>query len=208
MERKILITATLIWLTACQTLAQQQKDSLKMVSTYGAQNKELFDLLRFENIDYYQISFKGENLKNKTYKITVKEIWNGKVRSENLVFDSKEMAEIGLDKVSDTILTLKVISKITPNNKLKVSFMLPRFGITRSYKAIKSDEYSLRNLADESNLPIGYGKPFYFLAYILPYKSSDGSKSWCEVGSNGKDIENWGKKFGIKHYLLFEMVYE
>ena len=54
MERKIVITAMLIWLTAYATLAQQQKDSLKMVSDYSAENKELFDLLRFENIDYYK----------------------------------------------------------------------------------------------------------------------------------------------------------
>ena len=86
--------------------------------------------------------------------------------------------------------------------------MFARFGVTKQYKAIKSDEYSLRNLADESKLQIGYNQPFHFLAYILPYKRADGSKSWCEVGSNGKDIENWGEKFGIKHYLLFEMKFE
>ena len=138
----------------------------------------------------------------------MKEIWNGNVKSETTVFDSKEMAEMSLDKVNDTVLKLKVMANITSNNKLKVSFMFPRFGIARQYKAIKSDEYSLRNLADESKLPIGYDKPFHFLAYILPYKRADGSKSWCEVGSSGKDIENWGKKFGIKHYLLFEMKFE
>lgn len=208
MERKISITAMLIWLTTYATLAQHKKDSLMMVSDYSAENKELFDLLRFKNIDYYKISFKGIDLKSKTYKITVKEIWKGKLKSQSIVFDSKEMAEMNLDKVADTVLKLKVISEIIPNNKLKVSFMFPRFGITKQYNAIKSDEYSLRNLADESKLPIGYEKSFHFLAYILPYKRSDGSKSWCEVGSNGKDIENWGKKFGIRHYLLFEMKFE
>jgi len=66
----------------------------------------------------------------------------------------------------------------------------------------------LRNLADESNLKIDYDKEFYLLAYILPYEREDGSKSWCEVGTSGKDVENWGKKFGIKHYLLFEMKFK
>jgi hypothetical protein len=54
-------------------------------------------------------------------------------------------------------------------------------------------------------MEIGYGKKFYFMAVILPFERADGSKSWCDVGSSGKDIANWGKKFGIKHYLLFEM---
>lgn len=53
-----------------------------------------------------------------------------------------------------------------------------------------------------------YLQNFYFRAMILPYKRKDGSKSWCEVGSNGKDIEKWGKKYRVKHYLLFEMKFE
>ena len=70
----------LVWLMVYPCLAQQRED-LKMVSNYGAENKELFDLLRFENIDYYKISFKGEDLKQKTYKITFKYIFNGKIKS-------------------------------------------------------------------------------------------------------------------------------
>jgi len=105
-------------------------------------------------------------------------------------------------------LNLKVISSLAPNNKLKVSFRFDRFSITKMYQATKSHDYSLRNLAEESKLPIGYGKKFHLMAYILPHERADGSKSWCEVGSNGVDIENWGKKFGIKHYLLFEMKFE
>jgi hypothetical protein len=43
------------------------------------------------------------------------------------------------------------------------------------------------------------------MAYILPYEREDSSKFWYEVGTVGKDLENWDKKVGIKHYLLFEM---
>jgi len=89
-----------------------------------------------------------------------------------------------------------------------MTFKIGRIGFTREFDAIESDEYSLRNLADESNLQIGYNEEFYLLAYILPYKREDGSKSWCDVGTSGDDIEKWGEKFGIKHYLLFEMKFE
>lgn len=186
----------------------QQKNDLKMTSAYGSDNKEMLDLFRFENIDYYKIKFTGKELKSKTYTIRVKEIWDGKIKSDTIVFNSKNMAEMAFDKVNDTALNLKVMSKLTSKNKLKVSFMFPRFSTTKEYDALETNEYSLRNLAEESKLEISYGKKFYFLAYILPYKRADGSKSWCEVGSSGTDIENWGKKFGIKHYLLFEMKFE
>ncbi|MBY0542976.1 MAG: hypothetical protein K2P75_06210 [Sphingobacteriaceae bacterium] len=207
MKRKTWLTLAFM-VSFVYSLYAQQKNDLKMTSKFGSENRDLFDILRFENIDYYKINFDGQELKNKTYKITVKEIWDGNVKSESTVFDSKEMAEISLDKVNDTTLNLKVISTLTPKNKIKISFVFDRFSNTKEYDAIESDDYSLRNLADESKLPIGYGKKFYFMAVILPYQRADGSKSWCEVGSSGKDIENWGKKFGIKHYLLFEMKFE
>ena len=205
MIKKIIITYLL--LVNC-AFAQNTNQGLKMTSTYGSDNKELLDLQRFEGIDFYRIKFSGDELKGKTYKITVKEIWGGKVKSEKTVIDTKDLANAGLDKVGDTTLNMKVMSRVMPNNKLKVSFMFDRFSNTKEYKALKTNDYSLRNLADESKLPIGYGEKFYFMASILPYERADGSKSWCEVGSNGKDIENWGKKFGVKHYLLFEMKFE
>lgn len=58
-----------------------------------------------------------------------------------------------------------------------------------------------------SDEKIEYGKKFYLLAYILPYEN-EGTKYWCAVENSGKDIENWGKEFGIKHYLVFEMIFE
>ena len=205
MIKKIIITYLL--LVNC-AFAQNTNQGLKMTSTYGSDNKEILDLQRFEGIDFYRIKFSGDELRGKTYKITVKEIWGGKVKSEKTVIDTKDLANAGLDKVGDTTLNMKVMSRVMPNNKLKVSFMFDRFSNTKEYKALKTNDYSLRNLADESKLPIGYRENFYLMAMILPYEREDGSKSWCEVGSNGKDIENWGKKYGVKHYLLFEMKFE
>lgn len=194
--------------TAVTANLSAERNDLKMTSTYGFKDKELLDWMRFDNLDYYQIKFTGTQLKTKTYQITVKEIWNGKVKSESVVVNSKELKEMGLDQVGDTVLNMKVMGKQTADNKLRLSFMFPRFSNTKVYKAVASKDYSLRNLADESRLDIGYHQGFHFLAYILPYERKDGSKSWCEVGSSGKDVENWGKKFGIKHYLLFEMKFE
>lgn len=208
MKKYIFLSILFLKLTLNTSFAQKTNQGLKMTSTYGTDNKELLELQRFEGIDFYRIKFSGNELKGKTYKITVKEIWGGKVKSEKTVIDTKDLADAGLDKIADTTLQMKVMSKVTPNNKVKVSFIFDRFSNTKEYKALKTNDYSLRNLADESKLPIGYGEKFYFMASILPYERADGSKSWCEVGSNGKDIENWGKKFGVKHYLLFEMKFE
>ena len=202
-----------IWILICLILTnisfgQKSESGLKMISDYSSDNPEISDILQFEGIEYMKLKFIGQDLKSKSYKLTVKEIWDGKIVRATTVFDSKSIGIKQFETVNDTVLNLKVISKLTPKNKLRMTFKFPRFSITKEYNAIESDEYSLRNIAEESNMEIGYDKKFYLLAYILPYQREDGSKSWCDVGTSGKDIENWGKKFGIKHYLLFEMKFE
>jgi hypothetical protein len=181
---------------------------LKMETEYASNNPEIRDILSFEGIDYLKIKFSDEALSDKSYKLIVKEIWDGSITAESVIIDSKTIGVKQFETVNDSVLNMKVISKLTSDNQLKITFKFPRFSITKKYNAIKSDDYSLRNLADESDLEIGYNKAFYLLAYILPYEREDGSKSWCDVGSSGDTIEKWGKEFGIKHYLLFEMTFE
>lgn len=181
---------------------------LKMETEYSSDNPEISDILSFEGIDYLKIKFSDQDLKGKSYKLSVKEIWDGEVKSETIVLDSKNLGIKQFETLKDSVLKMKVISKLTNDNQLKMTFKFPRFSVTKKYDAIRSDDYSLRNLADESNLQIGYNEAFYLLAYILPYEREDGSKSWCDVGTAGGDIEKWGEKFGIKHYLLFEMKFE
>ena len=202
-------------LTCFGALQAQQKEvdfnnptGLKMETEYSSDNSEIHDILSFEGIDYQRIKFSDAKLKGKSYKLTVKEIWDGIIRSETVVLDSKNLGVKEFETLKDSVLNMKVMSKLTNDNQLKMTFKFSRFSVTKKYDAIKSDDYSLRNLVDESNLDIGYNKAFYLLAYILPYEREDGSKSWCEVGTSGDDIEKWGEKFGIKHYLLFEMTFE
>ncbi len=195
-------------------LAQQKQvdfnniSDLKMETEYSSDNAEIRDILSFEGIDYMKLTFTGKKLKGKSYHLTVKEIWNGKVVSDTTVLNSKNLGIKQYETLNDSVLNMKVISKLTADNKLKMTFKFSGFSVTKEYDALKTDDYSLRNLADESNLEIGYNEKFYLLAYILPYEREDGSKSWCEVGTAGDDIEKWGEKFGIKHYLLFEMKFE
>jgi hypothetical protein len=184
------------------------RNGLKMETQYSSENEDLRDVLSFEGIDYMKLKFTGKELVGKSYKLTVKEIWDGEIVSDTTVINSKSIGIEEFQTLNDSIFKIKIISKLTSDNKLKMTFHLPQFRITKKFDAIESEDYSLRNLADESNLEIGYNEKFYLLGYILPYEREDGSKSWCDVGTAGDSIEEWGKKFGIKHYLLFEMIFE
>lgn len=206
MKKSILI---LIFLSLTGlSIAQKTDTGLKMISEYSSKIPEVRDILQFEGIEYYKLEFVGKELKNKSYHLTVKEIWNGGDVSESTIINSAELPYEQMKMVNDTVLNITVMSKLTHKHKLKMTFKLPRFTIEKEFDAIDTNEYRLRNVAEESNMEIGYDKKFYLMAYILPYEREDGSKSWCDVNTDGKDIESWGKIFGIKHYLLFEMKFE
>jgi hypothetical protein len=178
-----------------------------MISDYSSDNSEIRDILQFERIEYLKLTFKGKELADKGFHLSVKEIWDGKVKSDSTIMNSKTIPYEQFQKINDTVFKLKIISKLTADNKLKMTFKFPKFVVDRKFDAIKSDDYSLRNVAEASKTQINYGEKFYLLAYILPYEK-EGAKYWCAVESSGENIENWGKEFGIKHYLIFEMKFE
>ena len=204
---KRILTFGLILISTILIAQTENNNKIKMVSDYSSDNSEIRDILQFEGIEYLKLNFSGKELADKTYHLSVKEIWNGEIKSDSTIINSAKMPYDQLKKVNDTIFKLKVISKLTNENKLKMTFKFPRFSITREFDAIKSEDYSLRNVAGASDVDITYNEKFYLLAYILPYEK-DGAKYWCAVESSGKDIENWGKEFGIEHYLVFEMIFK
>ena len=130
-------------------------------------------------------------------------MWDGKLKKIDTILDTSRHQKTIASK-SDT-LKLKVFAKHTDDSHLKLSFKFPKLLINTKYKAIISDDYSLRDSGVRET--IKYGKNFYAFTYILPYEK-DGYKYWCDVDDSGKDIQNWGKEFGIKHYVIFEMKFE
>jgi hypothetical protein len=205
---KYILLVTALTLKTILSFSQTEvKSDVKMISEYSSDNEEIEDILHFEGIEYLKLRFSGTDLADKSYQFTVKEIWNGEIKSDSTIFNSKRIPFKQFQTINDTVLNLRVISKHTSENELKISFKFPRFSVTKKFDAIKSEDYSLRNIAEANGTEINYGEKFYLLAYILPYEK-DGVKYYCAVESSGNDIENWGKEFGIKHYLVFEMKFE
>lgn len=185
----------------------QTTNDFTLKSKYSSENKEIRDILDFEGIDYSTLTFSGKELADKSFHLTVKEIWDGKITSDSTVMNSTSIPIEMFQKINDTVFSMTVISKHTDDDKLKMTFKFPRFSTTCEFNATSSEDYSLRNVAKAEGTALRYGQKFYLLAYILPYEK-DGSKYWCAVESSGKEIETWGSEFGIKHYLVFEMIFQ
>ena len=52
------------------------------IENHASEIEEVSDLLRFEGIDYMKLKFSGDHLKGKSYRLSVKEIWDGKIVSD------------------------------------------------------------------------------------------------------------------------------
>ncbi|WP_228237926.1 hypothetical protein [Allomuricauda sp. M10] len=177
--------------------------AIQMKTEYGSTNQEIQDILSFEGIDYYHVQFIGEALKGKHVSIIAKKLWDGEITEIDTIVNTAKIT--GMPPISSDTLKFKITGKKFTQDQLKVFFRFERFGNNRMYEAMDTFDYSLRDIGTQIDIEIG--KPFPAFAYILPYEK-DGWKMWCAVDSSGKDVESWGKEFGLKHYLIFEMLFE
>ena len=184
-----------------------QKKDINISSEEVFVNSDVQELLDFENINYLKLKFSGKKLINRKYKLTVKEIWKGKVKSESEILNSENFLFEDWKKTNDTILEISVISKLSKKKNLKMVFKTPRVKITRNFKATNSNNYHFTKITNSNKEKIEIGKKFYLLSNALMYEY-DGSLRTFVGGINNGDVLKWGEKYGIKHYLIFEIQFE
>jgi hypothetical protein len=77
----------------------------------------------------------------------------------------------------------------------------PSLGVNCKLKGDKS--YLLWDIISSNNdkaiIPTGVSVPF--MAYTPPFKESSSTSSYCILGD--EKIEDWYKKFNLKHYYAF-----
>lgn len=198
-----LFITTLLCLLFSNSHAQQAPaGSIVMTTTVMSDNKEIADIMRFNEMEYYTVKLSGSSIKGKNYYIAIKEVWNGKIKNTDTIFTSKQEGFSRFKPEKDT-LSFRVATTKKGDKKLRMDFYFDGFGLSREYKCTKSNNYSLRDsgtrIAIEPNLP------FYAFAYTLPIEYENGNSSWCAVDASAKDMEKWGQELNIKHYLLVEM---
>ena len=194
-----------IFLLTSITFSQTKEINITMEKV--SINSDIQELLDFENINYLKIKFCGEKLIGKKYELTVKEIWKGKVKSESEILNSETFPFEDWKKINDTILEISVISKLSKKKNLKMVFKTHRMKITKNFKATNSNNYHFTDLIDSNKEKVSFGKTFYLLSNALMYEY-DGTFRTFVGGINNGDVLKWGEKYGIKHYLIFEMKFE
>ena len=190
-----LLTAV-VYLYPGMSSAQQ---AVTMHSEYGSKNREIAQLLEFQGIDQYRSSFNGESVKGRHFLLTVKSMWDGELTNTDTIINTVQYGDFA--KISTDSLEI-FVTGARMNDDLKVNFRFPKVAFSRKFKAVVSDDYSLRPVGDQTTFKPGVSSPAY--VFMLPYEEG-GVKYYCEVDKSGGNVEDWGRKFKLKHYLIFEL---
>jgi hypothetical protein len=180
------------------------QNETKVKLNYGVKNKNLQAILKFENIDFETVTFKG-NIQGKSYQIIVKEFKNGKnTQIDTLVNGAKsDYFRIKGDSLSFNLLTQneqgQVIIEIKGNGfySKKLTYRTsPRNGPA---------PFALKDFFNKKISKAPTNKIFPLFAIITPTYYKDGSASYCAVAQSGVKPEKLGQKFDIPHYFIIEM---
>ena len=202
MKKRIILFAILI----ISQLNYSQK-TVKMITEYGAKNRELEEVLSFENIGLETLNFESNEIKGKFYEINIKEYRNGKLVKTKKIFDGSESEYF---KIDSTFTSFKLFTKME-NDKLKTQLKGKRFASRQEFFNLEkgNGEYILKDFQGSKKfLNVSLNEDFPILAIITPTMRKDGSSSYCEVAQSDIAPEKFGEKFNIPHYFIILMKFK
>lgn len=202
MKKKIMLFALLFVFK----LNYSQK-TVKMTTEYGAKNRELQEVLNFENIGLETLNFESNEIKGKYYEININEFKNGKLIKTKSLFKGNDSEYFIIDS---TFTSFKFFTKME-NNKLKTFLKGKRFGSRQEYFDLEDGNgtYVLKNFQGVKKfLNVPLNEEFPILAIITATKHKDGSGSYCEVAQSEIAPEKFGEKFNIPHYFIISMKFK
>ena len=183
----------------------QKSDSLSLKIDYGVKSEEFQDYLLMKYIDFYKVKVSDTSLKDKSFIIISKEYWNKKLTKTDTVVTLSDR------KIASDSLKFNIITERIDKDSLQIYFSFNGlFSTTKKFKTTEANNYSARDLSDGLVTKFEYGKSFPLIVYSLPYKDPKypGYLFYCELSREGIPPEQWGEKFNLEHYIIFEMKFE
>tara|TARA_R110002124_G_C8710318_1_gene494840 strand:- start:48 stop:659 length:612 start_codon:yes stop_codon:yes gene_type:complete len=185
----------------------QKSDSLSLKIDYGVKSEEFQDYLLMKYIDFYKVKASDKNLKDKSFTIISKEYWNKNLTRIDTVINLSNTAR----KITTDSLKFNIITEKINKDSLQIYFSFKGlFSTTRKFKTTEANNYSARDLSNGIETKFEYGNSFPLIVYSLPYKDPKypGYLFYCELSREGIPPEQWGEKFNLEHYIIFEMKFE
>ncbi|SFG17802.1 hypothetical protein [Prevotella sp. KH2C16] len=197
MGKRVLFILLLTWTTVFAWAG----DTIRLQLRDGVADKELQEVLFFENIFVEQVDFSGSGLRGKSYAVTLDEFKEGRLVASSVLFDG---TEDDIFRVKNDGASLRFFFKIA-GQKLKVSLHGSFFSSKTKYFGLDADtdSYTVKDFFGRSEeMQVGLHERRALFAVITPTRHVDGTASYCEVVQSGVRPEQLGDYFHIPHYFL------
>ena len=181
------------------------QQTVKMTTVYGTNNKEINELLFFQEIGIETVTFTSPSLVNKSYEIIIREYTGGKLANTKKLLDGFPADYL---KIDSTSTSLKFYTQIK-DSKLILQIRMPHF-VTgkRTFNLLTKDDYIVKDFqADNKFVMVSLNDEFPVLAIITPADMGN-EHSYCEVVQSEVAPENFGKIFNLPHYYIISMKFK
>ncbi|TRZ45703.1 hypothetical protein [Robertkochia solimangrovi] len=168
-------------------------------------SEELRTYFEFEDINYNTLFFTGDGIKNKQYRVVLKEFRSGVPQAPRMLFDGSESEYF---RVSTDTLAFKLLSKIS-DDELKLWIRGEGFGSKKTVVSIDNTKGDLafQSYTNADKVLSSDSDSICLFSFITPKRNEDGSGSWCDVTGSGVDPEKIFQEFDIPHYFLIEILF-
>ncbi len=205
---KKIICMGLFILAASLTVHAQKPDSTWVTLEYGSEHREIRELFRMQEIDFYKFSTKDIRLKEYYFLLVAKEYRGEELVRKDTLLTDQIRKELSFGK-TDSVLSFSLMTQPKSKDSILFSFNLHRFGTKKRYSKEPVDTYSLRDAINSHGKPVKVpiGQSFPLWVYSLPYEdpAHPGYLFYCALTADGVPPDQWGKKYGVKHLLIIEV---
>jgi hypothetical protein len=198
-----------------------QHDSTTLRFTYLQEDLAMISAL--SDIQYIAIECLDKKMRGKKFMMVLDEYENGKRihrDASNLAckLDTFRML-VGKDTVYHLVDGCQRITFSTEDSIYKIRFAgrlqggvfkltEANPGLSQTHTLKGTEDYSLRpvdcSCEGERTIPLRTLTPV--IAYTPPFEAGDTIGDYCILGT--EDAQNWFKKFGVKHYYIFNLKIE
>lgn len=203
---RYLILVVTIFCSIC--LVAQPYDSLRIHIDYGATDPDLRFYMRSNDIEFFKIKISNTSQKQVKLFLVSKAVKAGQVVRVDTINSWQDHPRFLLNS-SDSVQFSAMTSHIT-DDSLRFNFEMDKGGGFYIYASkLKSDDYSFRDAlnSDGSDVHFPFNESKPFLVYALPYidPKYPNRLNYCELTNDGIVPDEWFTRYGIAHYIIFEL---
>ncbi|WBO86118.1 hypothetical protein [Hymenobacter yonginensis] len=207
---RVVLTA-LLWLLLALAYAQTPEASTTLLTNQtGFTGPDAMELNSMLGVEKQHFELSDPRLAGRVLHLTYQEFRDGVAQPEQDLL-GKDRSRFQLDSAGR--LAFNVYARAATDARLEVRFFFPTIGKRQQFQPLPgalASDYSLRadiQAYKKQKASVPVGRKFPLLVYTLPYVK-DGFLYYCDLAQSKVPPAEWFKKFGIRHFVVYQLTIE